>query len=112
MRPALDHESTLPIGSEIETIVLLKDALIAAMPCGTFFFSFFFVAGRRVPAFPFAIVFLMVTLLASDLVAEDAALIGQGSVQGWVVNESNEPQPCEGINVVLRVRLQGQFVPV
>src|SRR5512140_2957066 len=51
MRPALDHERTLPIGSEIETIVLLNVAAIAATPCGTFFRSFLFDEARRAPAF-------------------------------------------------------------
>src|SRR5256885_1305462 len=51
MRPALDHASTLPIGSVMATIVLLNEAAIDATPCGTFFFSFFFVPARRAPAF-------------------------------------------------------------
>src|SRR3954462_15378156 len=37
--PALAHEITLPIGSVIETIVLLNVLLMCACPCATFFFS-------------------------------------------------------------------------
>src|SRR5205085_5737704 len=51
MRPALDQERTLPIGSVMDTMVLLNVAAIEATPCGTFFFSFFFVPARRAPAF-------------------------------------------------------------
>src|SRR3954451_15511659 len=51
MRPALDQASTVPIGSEIATIVLLKVAAMAAMPCGMFFRSLRFVPARRAPAF-------------------------------------------------------------
>src|SRR5436190_16970078 len=32
IRPALDHDRVFPIGSEMATIVLLNDALIAATP--------------------------------------------------------------------------------
>src|SRR5437016_6828520 len=49
--PALDQERVLPIGSEMATMVLLNVAEIDATPCGTFFFSFFFVPARRAPAF-------------------------------------------------------------
>src|SRR3954452_14475058 len=61
MRPALDHDRVFPIGSEMATIVLLNDALIAATPCGMLFRSFFFVPARRAPALgarAVAIVFL------------------------------------------------------
>src|SRR3954463_1394333 len=61
MRPALDHDRVFPIGSEIATIVLLNEALIAATPCGMLFRSFFFVPARRAPALgarAVAIVFL------------------------------------------------------
>src|SRR5438552_2204447 len=51
IRPALDQERVLPIGSEMATMVLLNDATIDATPCGTFFFSFFFVPARRAPCF-------------------------------------------------------------
>src|SRR5438132_13743125 len=51
MRPALDQASMFPIGSVMDTIVLLNVAAIDATPCGTFFFSFFFVPARRAPAF-------------------------------------------------------------
>src|SRR6185295_15939650 len=37
IRPALDHDRMLPIGSVIATIVLLNVAAIDATPCGTFF---------------------------------------------------------------------------
>src|SRR3954467_12462978 len=37
--PALAHEMTLPCGSVIETIVLLKVLLMCACPCVMFFFS-------------------------------------------------------------------------
>src|SRR3954454_18674885 len=37
--PALAHEITLPMGSVIETIVLLNVLLMCACPCATFFFS-------------------------------------------------------------------------
>src|SRR3954471_2456119 len=50
IRPALDHDRVFPIGSEMATIVLLNDALIAATPCGMLFRSFFFVPARRAPA--------------------------------------------------------------
>src|SRR5262249_43476183 len=49
--PALDQERMLPIGSLMATMVLLNVAAIDATPCGTFFFSFFFVPARRAPAF-------------------------------------------------------------
>src|SRR5439155_12957319 len=49
--PALDQERVFPIGSAMATMVLLNDATIDATPCGTFFFSFFFVPARRAPAF-------------------------------------------------------------
>src|SRR6185369_14643011 len=51
MRPALDQARTLPIGSEIATIVLLNVAAIAATPCGMFFRSLRLVPARRAPAF-------------------------------------------------------------
>src|SRR5205814_10213974 len=50
MRPALDHDRVFPIGSEMATIVLLNDALIAATPCGMLFRSSFFVPAPRAPA--------------------------------------------------------------
>src|SRR5256885_16403738 len=37
--PALAHEITLPMGSVIDTIVLLNVLLMCAWPCATFFFS-------------------------------------------------------------------------
>src|SRR5947207_2565098 len=39
MRPALDQARMLPIGSQIDTIVLLNVAAIEATPCGMFFRS-------------------------------------------------------------------------
>jgi hypothetical protein len=59
-----------------------------------------------------AIVFAILSLWVQGLAAEDAAIMGHGSLQGWVVNESGAPQPCARVKVVLRVHLQGQFVPV
>jgi hypothetical protein len=37
--PALAHEITLPMGSVIETMVLLNVLLMCAWPWATFFFS-------------------------------------------------------------------------
>src|SRR4028118_262110 len=51
MRPALDHDRMLPVGSVIATIVLLNVAAIDATPCGTFFRSLRLVPARRAPAF-------------------------------------------------------------
>src|SRR5688500_17132766 len=51
MRPALDHDRMLPIGSVIATIVLLNVAAMDATPCGTFFRSLRLVPARRAPAF-------------------------------------------------------------
>src|SRR5437763_8576948 len=51
MRPALDHDRMLPIGSEMATIVLLNVAAMAAMPCGMFFRSLRLLPARRAPAF-------------------------------------------------------------
>src|SRR6187200_1754572 len=51
MRPALDHDRMLPIGSVIATIVLLNVAAIDATPCGMFFRSLRLVPARRAPAF-------------------------------------------------------------
>src|SRR5882724_10269365 len=39
--PELFHASTLPLVSEMVTIVLLKEAWTCTNPCGTCFFSFF-----------------------------------------------------------------------
>src|SRR6202008_4897432 len=50
MRPALDHDRMLPIGSVIATIVLLNVAAMDATPCGTFFRSLRLVPARRAPA--------------------------------------------------------------
>src|SRR5438128_871404 len=69
MRPALDHASTLPTGSVMDTIVLLNVAAIDATPCGTFFFSFFFVPARRAPAFgAFAVVVVAIASCSSFFV--------------------------------------------
>jgi hypothetical protein len=38
------------MASVMATMVLLNVAAIDATPCGTFFFSFFFVPARRAPA--------------------------------------------------------------
>src|SRR4029079_14964273 len=46
IRPADGQPRTFPSASAIDTIVLLKDALTVAIPCGMFFFSFFAVRAR------------------------------------------------------------------
>src|SRR5688572_11172819 len=51
MRPALDHDRMLPIGSVMATMVLLNVAAMEATPCGTFFRSLRLVPARRAPAF-------------------------------------------------------------
>src|SRR2546426_9037402 len=69
MRPALDQASMFPIGSVMDTIVLLNVAAIDATPCGTFFFSFFFVPARRAPAFgAFAVVVVAIASCSSFFV--------------------------------------------
>src|SRR5690349_18674319 len=60
--PELFHERTLPLGSEIVTIVLLKEAFTVTTPCGTCLRSFFlnflvlpFFSAPAAPAFSLAI---------------------------------------------------------
>src|SRR5947209_4716527 len=85
MRPALDQERTLPIGSVMDTMVLLNVAAIEATPCGTLFFSFFFVPARRAPAFGARAVAILSSLalgrsplaVGRDLIGQRATINGQ-----------------------------------
>src|SRR5438552_13798596 len=90
IRPALDQERVLPIGSEMATMVLLNDATIDATPCGTFFFSFFFVPARRAPCFGARAVAMCSFLLEILRFAQDDDYV----VISWWLSSCRRWRPC------------------
>jgi hypothetical protein len=51
-------------------------------------------------------------VLAACLIAADVSAADGGSIRGRVVNLSENEAPAAGIEVILRVRLDGEFIPV